>query len=170
MDLNQDSLYSNRGLCYISLKKLRQATSDLNKAISINPSNIKALKRLAHVKLSQGELLESEIYLKRCAELEPNDASHKEDVIKVRELITANDDLKRSKFTLDYVRSEDLAKKLVQYCTEATNIKSIYIESLLQNCKVHEALSFIKHKLTDEEKKMEEFEFLICQAYYYDGK
>ena len=65
LDPHQDSIYSNRGLCYLSLNKNDQAKSDLNKAILLNARNIKALKRLAYVHTKLGELLEAEIYLKK---------------------------------------------------------------------------------------------------------
>ena len=131
---------------------------------------MKALKRLAYCHLTLGELLEAEMFVKRCVDVEPNEESHKEDVIIVRNLITARDELNKAKFTLDYKTSETLAEKILQKCSEATNVKLIYIECLLHNCKAQQALTFIKTKVNDDERKKEEFQFLLCQAYYHDGK
>ena len=170
MDPNQDSSWANRGLCFLQVKKYSQAISDLSKAITLNSKNMKALKRLAFVHLTLGELAEAEMYLKRCLEVEPKEESHKADVKIVRDLITARDELNKSRFIYDYKTSEVLGEKLLQKCSEDSKIKLIYLESLLQNCKPEKALSFIKNKVTDEEMRKEEFHYLQCQAYYHDGK
>jgi tetratricopeptide (TPR) repeat protein len=170
LDPHQDSLYSNRGLCYLDTKKYKYAIADLSKAINLNPRNIKAYKRLAHIKTALGELAEAEIYVKRCAEVEPDEQAHRDDINKIRDLIHTHEELKKAKFRLDYKEAELLADKLLKTNVETSDIKMIYIESLLQNCKVEEALKYIKRKLTDDEKKMEDFEYLLSLAYYYDGK
>jgi tetratricopeptide (TPR) repeat protein len=170
IDPHQDSLYSNRGLCYLQTKQNKQAINDLNKAISLNPRNIKALIRLAHIKTTMSELAEAEIYLKRCVEFEPDEEPHKDGVRKIRELITTQDELKKAKFILDYKKCEQLAEKLINSLVDTTSNKLIYVESLLNNCKVSDAINFLRHKLNDQEKKMDEFEYLLSLAYYYDGK
>lgn len=170
MDPNQDSSYSNRGLCYLSLKKYDLAKSDLNKAMNLNSKNVKALKRLAHVHLLLAEFSEAEIYLKRCVEIEADDKRHKDDLELVRNLKEVYNDLNKAKFVLDYKKSETLAGKLLEFSKESTKIKSIYLDSLLHNCKPLIALDFMKKNLSDEEKRKEEFEYFLCLSYYYDGK
>lgn len=170
MDPNQDSSYSNRGLCYLTLKKYNEAKLDLNKAILLNSKNVKALKRLAHVHLSLAEFSEAEIYARRCVEVEPEDIRHKQDLELIKTQKEILTDLNKAKFILDYVKSEDLSEKLLDTCKDTTNIKSIYLESLLQNCKPEKALDYMKKNLSDEEKRKEEFEYFLCLAYYYDGK
>jgi hypothetical protein len=80
------------------------------------------------------------------------------------------EELKKTYFIYDYKTSEILAENVLSKCTEATQIKSIYIDSLLHNSKPQQAIDFIKNKLTDQEKRKDEFEYFLCQAYYYDGK
>lgn len=167
--MTQDTLYSNRGLCYLSMKKNRQAINDLNKAITLNTRNVKALKRLAFVLVSTGELAEAELYLKRCEEIEPEDASHKEDVKNIRNLILNIDELNKAKFVLDFKKTEKLAAELLNHINDLKSLKLTYVESLLQNCKTQEAMKFIKRKLSDEERNGEEFQYLYCMAYYHDG-
>ncbi len=157
-------------MCYLQVKKYSQAKSDLTKAITINSKNIKALKRLAFVHLTLGELAEAEMYLKRCTEVEPKDDSHREDVKIVKDLITTRDELNKAKFLYDYKSGEVHAAKLLQKCSEDSKLKLIYLECLLQNCKPALALTFIKTKVYDDEIKKEEFQYLQCQAYYHDGK
>jgi len=170
MDPAQDSTYANRGLCYLNLHKYSQAKSDLTKAITINSRNIKALKRLAQCHLYLGELSESEMYLKRCVDVEPNEPSHKIDVKLVKDLIISNEELRKAKFIYDYNKSEKLAEKLVNKCTEATDIKLIYVECLIKNNKPSQALTYLKTKVSDEELRKEEFQYLLAQAYFYEGK
>lgn len=131
---------------------------------------MKALKRLAQVHLALGELSEAELYLKRCVDLEPEEKSHRVDLQIVRDLISSNEQMNKSKFIYDYKKCEPLAKKLLEYCSEASHIKLIYLESLLQNCKPEQALSFYKHKVNDDENKKEEFQYILSQTYYQDGK
>jgi tetratricopeptide (TPR) repeat protein len=170
LDPNQDSSYSNRGLCYLSIGKYNEAKSDLNKAINLNSKNIKALKRLAHVHLLLAEFSEAEIFLKRCLDVEPEDIRHKDDLVLVKYLKEMYSDLNKAKFILDYKKSEFLSEKLLEKCKECTKLKSIYVESLLHNCKATQALDYMKKNLTDEEKRKEEFEYFLCLAYSYDGK
>ena len=87
IDPSQDTLYNNRGLCYMNLDNLEKAKDDLKQAIALNPKNIKALKRLGTVNLQQGELHEASVYLKRCCDIEPNDILHKEELKICEELI-----------------------------------------------------------------------------------
>jgi hypothetical protein len=120
--------------------------------------------------MATGELAEAEIYLKRCTEIEPESESHKEELRSIRELIVDYEELNKAKFTKDYKKCETLSYKLLQKCTDNQSIKLIYIESSLNNCKIQQALDFLKNKLSDDEKRNEEFEYLLCNAYYYDGK
>ena len=56
IELNKeaDVLYSNRALCYTAIKKFKKAIYDLEKAIDLNPKNIKAIKRLFNLHISLG--------------------------------------------------------------------------------------------------------------------
>jgi tetratricopeptide (TPR) repeat protein len=170
MDPNQDTLFSNRGLCYLHLRKNKQAILDLAKAINLNPHNIKALKRLAHVKTNIGELAEAEIYLKRCYEIEPNIEKHKEDLDSIKELIIALDEMNKSKFVHDYKKCEAICEKLFNKKVETIQVKQNYLECLIKNDNIEKALKFIKSDLNDEEKKMEDFVYLASLANYYEGK
>jgi tetratricopeptide (TPR) repeat protein len=170
MDPHQDSLYSNRGLCYMNVKNYEKAIYDLEKAIKLNPSNIKAYKRLAYIKTILGDLIEAEIYLKRCIDNEPGIEEHKNDHKKIRDLIVAYDELKKAKFALDFRKTEVLAEKLLNNQVDATSVKIAYVEALLQNCKIDAAIYFIKDKLNDSERKMVEFLYFLSLAYYYEGK
>lgn len=170
LEPNQDVLYSNRGLCHLNMGKPQYAINDLNKAISLNPRNIKALKRLSHILISQGNLTEAEIYLRRCTEYEPNEDSHKADLILINSLIKEYEDMNRYKTQKNYKNVELLAANLVKKLTSHSHTKMVYIESLLYNCRIKEANDFLKNNITDDEKRNEDFMYLKCLCNYYDGK
>ena len=170
MEPNQDTLYSNRGLCHLNLGKYQNAVNDFNKAISIYPRNIKALKRLSHILISQGNLNEAEIYLRRCAEYEASEESHKADVLLINSLIKEFEEMNRFKTQKNYKMAEPLAANLVKKLNMHTPTKIVYVESLLNNCKIKEASDFLKNGVSDDEKRMEEFMYLKCLCTYYDGK
>jgi len=170
LEPNQDSLFSNRGLCYLNLGKYQNSINDLNKAISINPRNIKALKRLSHILISQGNLNEAEIYLRRCSEYECTEESHKADVVLINNLIKEFEDMNRYKIQKNFKLAEPLAANLVKKLNMHTPTKITYIESLLNNCKTKDASDFLKNGISDDEKRMEEFMYLKCLSTYYEGK
>ena len=52
----EDTLLTNRALCYIALNKQRNALNDLHTAIKINPRNVKAFSRLSLIQKYNGNL------------------------------------------------------------------------------------------------------------------
>ena len=66
---------------------------------------------------------------------------------------------------------ELLGETILAKCADFTKVKLLYVESLLKNCKITEAISFLKNKVTDDEKiKNEEFIHQNALALYQDGK
>lgn len=70
----------------------------------------------------------------------------------------------------NFKEAEPLAENLVKKLTNNSKTKITYIECLLNNCKIKEANDFLKNKISDEEKRLEEFMYLKCLCTYYDGK
>lgn len=128
MDKFQDVLYSNRALCYLQLKDYYRAELDLNKAISTNPYNIKALKRLANLNIQQGKLSEARVYLQSCINIEKDVKAHEQDVEFLNDLIRKFSELKKEYFLPNFEKTEALANELIRECTDFTYIKLIYIE------------------------------------------
>jgi DnaJ family protein C protein 7 len=166
----EEALYANRALCYKSLNKVKNAMYDLNKAVELNPKNTKYLKRLALLHLSIGNFGNAENLLQKCINLEPKDSSHLVDYNKVKEHIKNYESLIEFKGKEDWKRCEELCDKLQKEITDFTTLKIIYVETLLENVKIQEALTYISSKVTAEERCNEEFEYLTVLALYYDGK
>lgn len=83
----------------------------------------------------------------------------------------SNDELMKAKYANDYKKSEPLAESILQKCADYTKAKLIYVECLLKNCKIIEAINFLKNRVTEEEKhKHEEFCYFQALSMYYDGK
>jgi len=110
------------------------------------------------------------MYNNRCVELD-SDASFKEEQKLILALIKMNDDLNKAKFIKDYKKCEPLAREIISRCSNFTSIKLIFAESLLHNCKIEEAIIFLRTKVTSEEKSSNiEFEYLMALGLYYDAK
>jgi DnaJ family protein C protein 7 len=143
---------------------------DIQNAVKLNPKNTKNIKRMAAIHIVLGKLGEAEMDLQKCVNLEPRDPSHQAELNKVKAHIKDLDQLHEAQSKQDLQKCEELCAKILKDCTEFTAVKIQYIETLLQNVKITEALKFLTTKLSDEEKLMDEFEYLFCLAYYYDGK
>jgi DnaJ homolog subfamily C member 7 len=167
---NEETLYGNRSLCYKSVNKFRQAMYDLNNALKLNPKNTKYLKRLAQLHILYGNFGDAEMLLQKCCNVEPRDTSHVADLANCRKLITNFEILHEARAKEDWKRCEEVAQPLIKECTEFSNLKIIYVEALLNNVKLQEAIDFLINKVSQDEKSNEEFDFLLAKAFYYDGK
>ena len=116
IDPSQDTLYNNRGLCYMNLNKLDLAKKDLLKAIELNPQNIKALRRFSSLLISEGELMEAEIYIKRSITIDNNDASIKKDLEDCRKLIERKNELLKLRTLNDWEKCNAVAMSIVEKC------------------------------------------------------
>ncbi len=166
----EEALYGNRALCLKAVNKSRQAIQDLKKALNLNPKNTKYLKRLAGLYILFGDFGDAEILLQKCVNLEPRDASHLTEYNNVKKMIQKYETLCEAFKKEDYKKTLDLSEPLMKDCTEFTNLKLFYIESLLNNIKLTEAIDFLINKVSLDEKHNEEFDFLLAKAFYYDMK
>lgn len=81
------------------------------------------------------------------------------------------ENLDKSYASGDFKSCETLSEGLVQKCTEFTKIKLIYVESLIYNTKVNEALNYLSSKVNESEKQSNiMFNYFMGLAFYYDGK
>ena len=106
----------------------------------------------------------------RCVEID-SDQSFKIEQTLITNLIKSNDDLNKAKFIKDYKKCEPLAREVNSKCPNFTSVKLLFVESLLKNGKVDEAIIFLRTKVTSEEKLANiEFDYLMALALYYDAK
>ena len=167
---NEETLYGNRALCYKGVNKFRQAMYDLNNAIKLNPKNTKYLKRLAQLHILYGNFGDAEMLLQKCINLESREPSHVSDFANVKKLIKNFEVLQEAKVKEDWKKCEDIAAPMIKECTEFSNLKIIYVESLLNNVKLTEAIDFLINKVSSDEKINDEFDYLLALGFYYDGK
>ena len=171
IDPSQDTLYNNRGLCFMNLDNLERAKDDLKQAISLNPKNVKALKRLGIVNLQQGELQEAYIYFKRCVDIEPNEILHKEELKVCEELIDKKKELDKLKFVEnDWNKCLEISSKLIEKCKKCFEIKLIYFQSLIQTFNIDKGLKYYRNNFNQNEQNNEELQFILINAYFIDGK
>jgi tetratricopeptide (TPR) repeat protein len=167
---NEETLFGNRSNCYKLTNKFKLAKYDLNKALQLNPKSTKNLKRLANIHIITGNLGEAEILIQKCINFEPKDSAHTADLNKVKGLLKNYENLKESHDKQDYQRVEELAEKMLKDCTEWSEVKQMYLMALLSNCKIPEAIKILTSKLNPEESNNDEFQYLFCLAFYYDGQ
>ena len=108
--------------------------------------------------------------MRRCTEYEKEEPSHKADLLLINQLIKEFEEMNKLKTQTNFKSAEPFAFNLVQKLTNHSPTKIIYIECLLNNCKIKDANDFLKNKISDEEKRLEEFMYLKCLCTYYDGK
>lgn len=169
MNSNEESLYANRSLCYKYLSKYKLSLYDLNKALEINPRNIKYLKRLSQIHVLYGNLGESLNIMNKCINLEPRNPEHKNELDTIQKKIYDYELLDENIDKKDFVKAEQLADKLLKDCTEWIALKIKYIQILLQNIKLNEAIKYILNSIKADEKN-DEVEYYLALAFYYDGQ
>lgn len=165
----QEVLFANRALCYKSIKNYRNALLDLDRAISINPSSVKNIKRKAEVCVIIGNLPEAITLYQKCSNLEPKEFSHRTDLTNAGAYLKMINDMFEKASKEDYVGAEELAKKLINICIGYKDLKHTFIECLINNNKLSEAAEFWSGKLSESERCEDEFLYLICKIFYYEG-
>lgn len=154
----------------MNLNQIDSAKNDFKKTIEINPKNIKALKRLSMAHISLGELTESEIYLKRCIDIEPNIDQHKKELKEVEDLINKNKELQKEKVIENWNKCFDLSKILVQKCHLNNELKETFFESAVNSFNLEEALNFYSSSFGELEKKNENVKYNLSLLYFSQGK
>jgi DnaJ family protein C protein 7 len=178
IDPTQDTLYNNRGLCYMNLNKHELSKQDFNKAIQLNPSNIKALRRLSAVHIAEGDVREAEVYLKRCVDLDSTDTALSDELLKLQHLIKIYDEFKSTYNTKEWSKCYELGKTLIQRVTHCYWIKEAYFECLIHNnnsntestSDIDNALLYYKKYFDDTEKQKDNIQYLLSYLYCSDGK
>ncbi len=71
----------------------------------------------------------------------------------------------------DFSTTLILSQEILLKCVDSIKIKKIYVESLIKNVKLAEAMAYITSNISNEEhSQTDDFYFLLAQAFYYDGK
>jgi len=165
----QEVLFANRALCYKSLNNFRNALLDLDRALSINPKSVKNLKRKAEVSIIIGNYVEASSCYQKCSAFEPRESSHKSDFILTNGYQSNFNDIMTNYQNENYEKSEELASRLLIPSPYNKELKIVYIESLINNNKLKEASEYWSSKLAESERVEDEFLYLVCKIFYYEG-
>ncbi len=109
----------------------------------------------------------AEGYGQKCVNLEPREPLHKNEMDSFKITQEKSDEAFQLFGNKNYKKAEELAHTVLEKCTEWTEMKKMYIESLLQNNKPKDAITFIGTKLNDDEKKLEDFDYYSAKALYF---
>ncbi len=169
MNSNEEALYANRSLCYKNLQKYKMSLYDLNKAIDINPKNIKYLKRLVGLHTLYGNFGDCVMILQKCVNLEPKDSTHKTELKNMEKLISDYESIDEKMKKNDFKEAEEKIGKILKESSEFLSLKITYVKVLIENLKLIDAINFLVKKFTTDEKT-DECDYLLALAFYYDGQ
>ena len=142
---------------------------DLNKAIDINPKNIKYLKRLVALQTLYGNFGDCLMILQKCMNLEPKEYSHKTEYKNMEKLIKDYESIDEKVEKKDFKEAEEKIQKILKDSTEFLSLKVTYVKVLIENLKLIDAITFIVQKFTPDEKT-DEIDYLLALSFYYDGQ
>ena len=168
---NQEVLYSNKGTCEKCLKEYKEAIRDYEKALEINPKNTKNMNRLASVYIIKGKIGDAKIMQEKALNLEPYNSTFKEQMTTIEKIledeIKLEDKIKDKKFE----DAEEVCKRLIEKVSDFSDLKLKYIQVLIENVKLTDALQYINKEINFEDKKNnEQFDYLTALCLYYDGQ
>ena len=168
---NIEVLYSNRGTCRKCLKQYSDAIKDYKKALEINPKNTKNINRLASVYIITGNIGEAKILQEKALNLEPYNSTYREQMTTIEKIledeIKLEDKIKEKKFE----DAEEVCKRMIEKESDFSELKLKYIQILIENVKLTEALQYINNEINYEDKKSnEQFDYLTALCLYYDGQ
>ena len=163
---NIEVLYSNRGTCRKCLKQYSDAIKDYKKALEISeekfgPNEDKNTNKIYELKINK---------IEKALNLEPYNSTYREQMTTIEKIledeIKLEDKIKEKKFE----DAEEVCKRLIEKVSDFSNFKLKYIQVLMENVKLTEALQYINKEVTYEDKKNEQFDYLTALCLYYDGQ
>ena len=168
---NQEVLYSNKGTCEKCLKEYKEAIRDYEKALEINPKNTKNMNRLASVYIIKGKIGDAKIMQEKALNLEPYNSTFREQMTSIEKIledeVKLEDKIKDKKFE----DAEEVCKRLIEKVSDFSELKLKYIQVLIENVKLTDALQYINKEINFEDKKNnEQFDYLTALCLYYDGQ
>ena len=163
-------LYSNRGACMKSLGKYKEALSDYNKAVDLNPKNTKNLKKLAKVYTIVGDFGHAQLLLEKCCNLETSDSSHTFELNRVKKMVEDFEKINEKYNEKKWDDCEEKSKKLLEDAPAFVELQKMYIQSCLELCKFTDVINYINNQVSPSVKFSDwEFNYLLAKAYYFKG-
>lgn len=102
--------------------------------------------------------------------MEPKDQSHKSELVSVKSAITSLEELNSLLMESKFEKAEEVAKQILDKCTEFTTVKLNYLECLIKSMKFAEIYRFYQNNRNEDEKENPEFDYIFGLAFYYEGK
>jgi len=111
---------------------------------------------------------QAKFYSEECLKYDNSDYN-KKDLEKIKSLIEKYEDVKKLYNNKDFLRIEPIANKILIQCYDFTDMKIIYIETLLELNKPCDAISFLKNMLNDDERNLDCFHYFESKAHYFNS-
>jgi tetratricopeptide (TPR) repeat protein len=154
----------------MQLEEFGLAKGDFLRILEISPKNIKALRRLALLYKQQGFFGDSLNFLQKCANFEPREPSHRQEIIEVNGLVQNQQKALSLIETSKYEDALPLLADLVEKAPFFQDIKLQYINCLIQLMKFDQVYTVITTKRSKADKENLEFDFLCALALYYHAR
>lgn len=142
---------------------------DLNKAIEINPKNIKYLKRLVALQTLFGNFGDCVMILQKCINFEPKESTHKTELNNMEKMIKDYEKIEEKIQKKEFKEAEEIIEKILKEATEFLSLKITYLKVLIENVKLTEAINYIIGNFSQDEKT-DEVDYLLALSFYYDGQ
>ena len=141
----------------------------MNKSLEINPRNTKYLKRLMNIHLIFGNFGDCHMIITKCINLEPREPEHQTDLYKIEKIIKDYESIEELINKKDFAKAEEICAEILKESSEFTILKITYLKLLLENLKLNEAINYISHNISQDERS-DEIDYYLALAFYYDGQ
>jgi DnaJ family protein C protein 7 len=126
---------------------------------------------MAQIHMNLGNFGDCQAFQQKCVNLEPKEQLHKTDLQSVKLLIMKYEDFEKSYGSKDFKTAETVGNDILLKSPDFVKVKLMVIESMLNNVKIPETISYISSKVPQDEKNQTpEFNYYLALALYYDGK
>ena len=168
---NVEVLYSNKGTCEKCLKQYKESIRDYEKSLEINPKNTKNMNRLASVYIIRGQIGNAKMLQEKALNLEPNNSIFREQMTTIEKILEDEIKLEGKIKEKKFEDAEEVCKRMIEKESDFSELKLKYIQILIENVKLTEALQYINNEINYEDKKSnEQFDYLTALCLYYDGQ
>ena len=165
---NESNYYSNRGLAFLRIKKIRECLSDCLRAIDLNGENIKAMLHASKCYITYGDLNQAFELLTKARNIKPGDYDILE-TFKLLETIRVNmNSYKEAMEKEQYMNALYFINKVEEYVQDQTELQIKKLEILILSGNTERASSMASGMLRTYSNNPE---FLVMKGrlHYYTG-
>ena len=136
---NEPAFFTNRAIAYLKIEKFEEARRDCQMALDINPKFAKAYNRLSKCHIAFGNLYDASIALQKSIELDPTNATNKNDQKHLADLKIVDSLVKKAIAEEMYEKAVTNLNALLLDCSMSIDRICLKIECLCKSFQFEEA-------------------------------